>query len=607
MAAALLSAPQTQAEELTTAQVVEELRVISWNVCGEAGGPRGSNAYCPRRNEPAAKAAAIASLAAQHDANVLLLQEVCGYDPEDPASSPAPPTPTPTEPSPTASSAPPLIHLDELKKELGPKWNFAFAAGNRESDLKSHCRGSLGGHQGVALAVKGNLKDRVSFDTMPKDSTTVDADLQKRVLPAVCGRLEGWPDRLCSAHLIPGGDASKPEDPISKARTAQIAKIYSRLENDFAAGLVIGGDLNASETSPTLAGLTTNGLHRYVNSDHTRQSWAPGAAPHTSRLDHIYTSKKNRFTHVEVGHSLMDRARNIASVTPSGWSDHAPVIVHIAANNGDLTGDGRPDLLAVENAAAGGDLRLYPGTGTGDHGTHTEIGTATDWTGASVTHRGDWTGDGLEDVIARIGTKLYVYPNRGGGKIDTGIELASGLESTAQVISIGDLEKDGYRDLIVRNESGTLLRYDGKADGGLEAPVQIGNSGWGVMDVTSAGDATGDGYPDIWARNDATGSLSLYPGGDGTKISEERTRRIGFFDEALPYGSGYGTSNRRLLAGAADANGDDIPDMWTTASTGTAAENLLFYPTGVKDTGQLIDTAPDTVGEGGWQIFTSLS
>ncbi|MEU2245144.1 hypothetical protein ABZ572_37830 [Streptomyces sp. NPDC018338] len=97
-------------------------------------------------------------------------------------------------------------------------------------------------------------------------------------------------------------------------------------------------------------------------------------------------------------------------------------------------------------------------------------------------------------------------------------------------------------------------------------------------------------------------------GGDGTtKITAERIRRIGHVDEALPYGSGYDTTNRPLPAGGADANGDDIPGMWTTASTGTAAQNLLFYPTGLKDTGQLIDTAPATVGDGGWQIFTTLS
>ncbi|MFF5971074.1 endonuclease/exonuclease/phosphatase family protein [Streptomyces sp. NPDC012769] len=261
--ASLVGAPQTVAEEVPTAPK-PVLRVISWNICGEAGGARTQTGYCPRRNDVAAKVAAVASLARQHRADVLLLQETCGYGdgdvPENKASS----------------------HLAHLETTLGTEgWQFAFAKGNRpekrpggETVYNSDCRGAVGGDVGVVLGVKGTLKDVQRFDTMPKDDPTIASAYANRVLPALCGRLEGWPDKVCSTHLIPGDGAEAAEN----ARAKQSARIRSTLKDDFAKGLVIGGDLNARETSSSLADFTAQpgGLHRYTSDEHTRQSWPLG-------------------------------------------------------------------------------------------------------------------------------------------------------------------------------------------------------------------------------------------------------------------------------------------------------------------------------------------
>lgn len=595
VAASLLTAPQTVAEEAPVAPKTE-LRVISWNICGEAGGERGQAGYCARRNEPAAKADAIASLARQHQADVLLLQETCGYGDG------------------SVSGDQSLSHLAYLESKLGPEgWQFAFAKGNREVTdttgkvigYATNCRGlQLGGDLGVILGVKGALTDVQRFDTLRDDNASIPGGYAARDLPAVCGRLEGWPDKLCSTHLLPGGGTA------DEARTKQSEEIIATLGADVAAGLVIAGDLNAVETSPSLKPLIDGGLYRSASTEYTRQGWAPGVtnpAPVTSRIDHVFTSKKNRFVSIEVAHDLMDRTKNVPSTQPNGWSDHAPVIARLAPAYGDLTGDTRPDLLAVEKS---GGLRLYPGDGTGDHGAPiTAFGTGTNWTGSSVTHRGDWTGDGREDVVARVGTELRLYSNKGGTALDAHKLLTTTpLEADARITGVGDITGDGYPDLVAQRGD-ALYRYDGVpgATPSVKSPVMIGSQSWAAMDLSAAGDADQDGFPDLLARNTVTNYLYLYRGGDGRKDGNGTViRPIGTFDDRTQYGSGYGTANRPLLAGAHDANGDGIADMWTTAVDSSGVYNLLFYAGGVSG-GNPVDGPSTLVGAGGWSIFSSLS
>ncbi|MEU1863549.1 hypothetical protein [Streptomyces gardneri] len=96
---------------------------------------------------------------------------------------------------------------------------------------------------------------------------------------------------------------------------------------------------------------------------------------------------------------------------------------------GDVTGDGFPDILAIDGA---GNLRTYAGDATGD--TDAWLPGAVDgdkpvaggyWKDASgkpalISHSTDWfPGDGITDLIARMPDgKLYVYPGDGAGRFD---------------------------------------------------------------------------------------------------------------------------------------------------------------------------------------------
>ncbi|MGA5497770.1 FG-GAP-like repeat-containing protein [Streptomyces cinereoruber] len=255
---------------------------------------------------------------------------------------------------------------------------------------------------------------------------------------------------------------------------------------------------------------------------------------------------------------------------------------------GDMSGDNKPDLVAVDED---GKLWLYPGTGTGALGTRIQIGTG-GWGGASVAHRGDWTGDGVEDIVAVVTGQLLVYANRGDGTLAAPVKIGT-VPTTAQIVVPGDVNRDGHPD-VVATYDGKLYLYTGTsgAKPAVSTPIMIGTGGWGVMDLAAPGDANKDGRVDLLARDTRDGILYHYAGLPDGKNFGERTE----------YGRGYTTSFRPLIAGAADADRNGVADTWTTASDGT----LKFYKGGTNIHGP-IDGPSIQVGTGGWQTIKSIS
>ncbi|WP_432059090.1 N-acetylmuramoyl-L-alanine amidase [Streptomyces sp. S1] len=144
----------------------------------------------------------------------------------------------------------------------------------------------------------------------------------------------------------------------------------------------------------------------------------------------------------------------------------------------DLTGDGRPDLLAREKS---GVLWLYKGTGT----------PATPFAPRE-----------------RIGTGWQIYNS---------------------IISTGDLSGDGKPDFIGRDTAGVLWLYQGtgKAAAPYAARLKVG-TGWQIYNsVVGPSDLTGDGRVDFVGR-DAAGDLWLYRGtGNATSPYTARVRISG--------------------------------------------------------------------------------
>jgi hypothetical protein len=92
-----------------------------------------------------------------------------------------------------------------------------------------------------------------------------------------------------------------------------------------------------------------------------------------------------------------------------GWSQYNQLLGH-----GDLTGDGKADVLARNKST--GDLYLYKGTGKSGTGVFAaRVKVRTNWSGYNALAAvGDITGDGRADLLARTtGGTLYLYKGTG--------------------------------------------------------------------------------------------------------------------------------------------------------------------------------------------------
>lgn len=535
-----------------------EIRVVSWNICGEAGGVRGQAGYCPYRDQPAAKMDEVKKAVDERRANVVMLQEVCGGAPGS--------------------------HMALLQERLGSEWSIRHAVGARP-DGRTDCRAGLTGELGVLLAVKGTVSDSWSANTLPADPGN---PADKQTLAALCVAVEGWSTTPCTTHIIPG-DGSR--------AAAQVKNVKAFLDAHAPGGVVLGGDFNRNALAAELAPLTDS-YDRCIDAN-TYHGWNTDTKQHTwHKLDHLFTTRAagaSRFASCAVDTARMDTTENEpTSGAPNGFSDHAPVtaVLRGAPAAGDMNADGRSDLVAIDDA---GKLRLYGGYGNGSvSGSPAVIGSG-GWTGASISHRGDWTGNGAEDIVARVGTELRVYPNRGDGTLASPVRIGTGFPADSKVVSVGDATGDGYPD-VVATIGDTLWLYAGNpaAKPSVKAGVQIGLRGWAPMSLSAAGDADHDGRVDLFARDANDQQLWLYRGqGDGT------------FGARTEYGHGYGTGSRPLIAGAADADGNGVADLWATTDEGTGT--LMFYAGETNGAGDPVDGTRTTVGLSGWNTIRAIS
>ncbi|MFF7181516.1 FG-GAP-like repeat-containing protein [Streptomyces sp. NPDC008121] len=456
---------------------------------------------------------------------------------------------------------------------------------------------------GLGVFVKAPAVERYTA------ALTVPAGKEPRAVLCARGPVDGRTTLACTTHLA---QYIQPDNGSAEA----LAHI-----DTWAAGVpvILGGDFNAGPAyaalDPVRAGLPGTG--RFAEADEndrdhfTRECLDAGAGecesgeatvPAGPKFDHVFFSAGDF-------HTVRADAFEPQPAGTAPLSDH--LLLRAAAHPepragsgvpGDLTGDRRPDVLAVQDE---GDLRLYPGTGGGRLGTARQIGTG-GWTDAVVSHRGDWTGDGREDVVARIGDALWVYPNTGSGEL--GARLPMGGRPTgwshATPVSAGDIDGDGHPDVLARSATGLWLHrgapaVDGTPGFAARAAVRIGEPEWAGYDVLLPGDADHDGRADVWGRDRATGTIAHFAGRGAQPLATAR---------ALD-GGPWTVADRRLAVSAGDVNGDGTPDLWTTRTSGTA-ENLEFLPgtTGTTGTGPATTGlgTPATIGSGGWQWMRSL-
>ncbi|UUU22845.1 FG-GAP repeat domain-containing protein [Streptomyces sp. DSM 40750] len=185
--------------------------------------------------------------------------------------------------------------------------------------------------------------------------------------------------------------------------------------------------------------------------------------------------------------------------TGTGW----PTTVK-AVPFGDLSGDRCNDVLVRYSSGA---LRLYkPGCGAAvkPSTSYTTLA-AGGWTQYDVlTSPGDVSGDGRPDLITRNSSTGAVYLHKGtsDGKLASRVKLYDNWKGYKKIVGTGDITGDGTADLLAQDTSNNLYRYDGKSDGTFAARVKVlSNWGGSYNAVVGVGDITDDGRPDLVSRD----------------------------------------------------------------------------------------------------------
>lgn len=261
----------------------------------------------------------------------------------------------------------------------------------------------------------------------------------------------------------------------------------------------------------------------------------------------------------------------------------------------DMTGDGNNDLVA--RIASTKRLYVYPGNGKGGFLQRREL--SSDWSRYDLTAgTGDLTGDGKNDLVARDGAQLFLVPGSGRG-VGGPVALPGRWGAFDIIAGLGDATNDGKSDIIARKRKSKLTYiYRGDGNAGLEHPygpftafkemnflaasgqltgnprqdilgrdmrgrlVVFTNTGGRNLGrvvrtdvvfantnlVLNVGDWNHDGHGDVMTRSASTGNMT-FRAGNGRRSF------------AAPVLAGKGWGSVRLIAAVGDITGDGLPDL----------------------------------------------
>lgn len=306
---------------------------------------------------------------------------------------------------------------------------------------------------------------------------------------------------------------------------------------------------------------------------------------------------------IKIYHGSSTGLTNTANTTlasPSTGSNNnssSTFFGQIVANAGDVNGDGYDDVFiscpSGYNSSSGADLGkifLCKGSPSGVPSTlstsncpvYYTSGASQQATGSMGSNvcAGDFNGDDRSDFVITDAYwdngsgvdrgKFYIILGVGSLANATNINASSSrtvvgtVNNQALGISAacpGDLNKDGYDDLVVGDNLGTLRVYPGSSTGLAGTPLQTITYG-GTLG--RGGDVNGDTYPDLLTASG--GTVSLFENSSGTLPSSASQTLTGFASGAVAVGAG-------------DVNGDGYGDVLIGApnfNNGLAAEGKAF-------------------------------
>ncbi len=275
---------------------------------------------------------------------------------------------------------------------------------------------------------------------------------------------------------------------------------------------------------------------------------------------------------------IKDADGNLLQTAPLGFTSSSTTIgaPAVAVATGDLNGDGKADVVTVNQGQGAAELSVQLGNGDGTFTDKPIGGRFAKFVGVAIA---DVNGDGKPDLVVAgytPGTTLNQYTPRnvsvvlgnGDGTFQTQLDYGSGFD-TPMAVAVSDMNGDGKQDIVlVASSSGTSVVSVllGAGNGSFQNPTNT-PTGSGASSVAVI-DLDGDGDMDVVTGNYSASSVSVLLGtnnGSG----------------GLAANVDYAVGANPAAVAVGDLDGDGRPDIATanTASNPALGVSVLLSDT----------------------------